>query len=170
MQINHHLDRARIAARSQVIGAVTEVEPVLARLVRAMRRIHEDRGLAIDLRTVPNARFRGEQQDLEEMVGNLVDNACKWAASRVAIEVAYIPAAGEIDGSLVIRVDDDGPGLTEAERLEATRRGKRLDESKPGSGLGLSIVTDLASLYEGAFEMDRSPLGGLRAEVRLPAA
>ena len=170
MQINHHLDRARIAARSQVIGAVTEVEPVLARLVRAMRRIHEDRGLAIDLRTAPNARFRGEQQDLEEMVGNLVDNACKWAASKVAIEVAYIPAAGEIDGSLVIRVDDDGPGLTEAERLEATRRGKRLDESKPGSGLGLSIVTDLASLYEGAFEMDRSPLGGLRAEVRLPAA
>jgi signal transduction histidine kinase len=170
MQINHHLDRARIAARSQVIGAVTEVEPVLARLVRAMRRIHEDRGLAIDLRTAPNARFRGEQQDLEEMVGNLVDNACKWAESKVAIEVAYIPAAGEIDGSLVIRVDDDGPGLTEAERLEATRRGKRLDESKPGSGLGLSIVTDLASLYEGAFEMDRSPLGGLRAEVRLPAA
>jgi len=169
MQINHHLDRARIAARSQVIGAVTEVEPVLARLVRAMRRIHEDRGLSIDLRTAPDARFRGEQQDLEEMVGNLVDNACKWAASKVAIEVAYIPAAGEIDGSLVIRVDDDGPGLTEAERLEATRRGKRLDESKPGSGLGLSIVTDLASLYEGAFEMDRSPLGGLRAEVRLPA-
>ncbi|MFI5409883.1 ATP-binding protein [Kaistia sp. UC242_56] len=170
MQINHHLDRARIAARSQVIGAVTEVEPVLARLVRAMRRIHEDRGLTIDLRTAPDARFRGEQQDLEEMVGNLVDNACKWAASKVAIEVAYIPAAGDIDGSLVIRVDDDGPGLTEAERLEATRRGKRLDESKPGSGLGLSIVTDLASLYEGAFEMDRSPLGGLRAEVRLPAA
>jgi len=170
MQINHHLDRARIAARSQVIGAVTEVEPVLARLVRAMRRIHEDRGLTLDIRTAPDARFRGEQQDLEEMVGNLVDNACKWAESKVAIEVAYIPAAGDIDGSLVIRVDDDGPGLTEAERLEATRRGKRLDESKPGSGLGLSIVTDLASLYEGAFEMDRSPLGGLRAEVRLPAA
>ncbi|WEK48514.1 MAG: ATP-binding protein [Candidatus Kaistia colombiensis] len=170
MQINHHLDRARIAARSQVIGAVTEVEPVLARLVRAMRRIHEDRGLTIEFHAAEAARFRGEQQDLEEMVGNLVDNACKWAASKVAVEVSHIPAAGEMDGSLVIRVDDDGPGLTAAEMLEATRRGKRLDESKPGSGLGLSIVTDLASLYGGAFEMDRSPLGGLRAEVRLPAA
>lgn len=170
MQINHHLDRARIAARSQVIGAVTEVEPILARLVRAMRRIHEDRGLTIDVHAAQRACFRGEQQDLEEMVGNLVDNACKWAKSKVAVEVAYIPAAGEMDGSLIIRVDDDGPGLTGAEMLEATRRGKRLDESKPGSGLGLSIVTDLAALYDGAFEMDRSPLGGLRAEVRLPAA
>ncbi|MCX5576884.1 ATP-binding protein [Kaistia terrae] len=170
MQINHHLDRARIAARSQVIGAVTEVEPVLTRLVRAMRRIHEDRGLTIDLHVAEAARFRGEQQDLEEMIGNLVDNACKWASSKVAIEVAYIPAAEDLDGSLIVRVDDDGQGLTAEEMLEATRRGKRLDESKPGSGLGLSIVTDLAALYDGAFEMDRSPLGGLRAEVRLPAA
>jgi signal transduction histidine kinase len=170
MQINHHLDRARIAARSQVIGAVTEVEPVLTRLVRAMRRIHEDRGLTIDLHVADAARFRGEQQDLEEMIGNLVDNACKWASSKVAVEVAYIPAAEDLDGSLIVRVDDDGQGLTAEEMLEATRRGKRLDESKPGSGLGLSIVTDLAALYDGAFEMDRSPLGGLRAEVRLPAA
>lgn len=170
MQINHHLDRARIAARSQVIGAVTEVEPVLARLVRAMRRIHEDRGLTIDLHAPEAARFRGEQQDLEEMVGNLVDNACKWASAKVAVEVVCLPATGEMDGSLVIRVDDDGPGLTAEQMREATRRGRRLDESKPGSGLGLSIVTDLASLYGGAFEMDRSPLGGLRAELRLPAA
>jgi len=170
MQINHHLDRARIAARSQVIGAVTEVEPVLARLVRAMRRIHEDRGLTIELQAAQPARFRGEQQDLEEMVGNLVDNACKWASGKVAVEVVCLPASGEMDGSLVIRVDDDGPGLTAEQMQEATRRGRRLDESKPGSGLGLSIVTDLASLYGGAFEMDRSPLGGLRAELRLPAA
>lgn len=170
MQINHHLDRARIAARSQVIGAVTEVEPVLQRLVRAMRRIHEDRGLEIALHCEPGARFRGEQQDFEEMVGNLVDNACKWATAKVAIDVSLIPAADELDGSLILRVDDDGAGLTSAEMVEATRRGKRLDESKPGSGLGLAIVTDLVALYDGAFELDRSPLGGLRAEVRLPAA
>ena len=170
MQINHHLDRARIAARSQVIGAVTEVEPVLQRLVRAMRRIHEDRGIDITLHAGAEARFRGEQQDLEEMVGNLVDNACKWSNSKVAVEVSLIPAGHDMDGSLIIRVDDDGAGLTADEMREATRRGKRLDESKPGSGLGLSIVTDLAALYEGAFEMDRSPLGGLRAELRLPAA
>ncbi|MCX5493095.1 ATP-binding protein [Kaistia dalseonensis] len=164
-QINHHLDRARIAARSKVIGAITEVEPVLARLARAMRRIHGDRDLEIDLAMPPDIRFRGEQQDLEEMVGNLVDNACKWAKSAVRIEV--IAGAGP-DGAFTILIDDDGPGLTEDEMKEATRRGKRLDESKPGSGLGLSIVTELAGLYGGALTMARAPLGGLRAELRLP--
>ncbi|MBN9434416.1 MAG: histidine kinase [Bosea sp.] len=168
MQINHHLDRARIAARSKVIGAVTEVQPVLERLVRAMGRIHGDRGIAVALTVAPGARFRGEQQDLEEITGNLVDNACKWAASRVAVTVERI-GEGE-DAVIVVRVDDDGTGLTEGEMAEATRRGRRLDESKPGSGLGLSIVTDLAGLYGGDFAMDRAPLGGLRAVVTLPAA
>jgi len=164
-QINHHLDRARIAARSKVIGAITEVEPALERLVRAMSRIHGDRDLELDV--AAGLRFRGEQQDLEEMVGNLVDNACKWAASRVVV-TAMLEGEND-DQALVIRIDDDGPGLTEPEMLEATRRGRRLDESKPGSGLGLSIVTDLAALYEGDFRMNRAPLGGLRAELRLPA-
>ncbi|MBZ9935015.1 histidine kinase [Mesorhizobium sp. BR1-1-16] len=164
-QINHHLDRARIAARSKVIGAITEVEPALERLVRAMSRIHGDRDLELDV--AAGLRFRGEQQDLEEMVGNLVDNACKWAESRVVV-TAMLEREND-DQALVIRIDDDGPGLTEPEMLEATRRGRRLDESKPGSGLGLSIVTDLAALYEGDFRMSRAPLGGLRAELRLPA-
>ncbi|SHE60913.1 Signal transduction histidine kinase [Kaistia soli DSM 19436] len=164
-QINHHLDRARIAARSKVIGAITEVEPALERLVRAMSRIHGDRDLELDV--AETLRFRGEQQDLEEMVGNLVDNACKWAASRVVVTAML--EEGDADQALVIRIDDDGQGLTEAEMSEATRRGRRLDESKPGSGLGLSIVTDLAALYGGDFRMSRAPLGGLRAELRLPA-
>ncbi len=168
-QVNHYLDRARIAARSKVIGAITEVEPVIARLARAMRRIHDDKGLSITEAVPAGARFKGEQQDLEEIVGNLVDNACKWSKSKVAILIDYTPArdpAGE--AKLVIRIDDDGPGLTEEQRLEATRRGKRLDESKPGSGLGLSIVTDLVALYDGKFRLDRSPDGGLRAEIELP--
>jgi len=169
-QVNHYLDRARIAARSDVIGAVTEVEPVVARLVRAMRRIHEDRGLEFDSTIPAGLRFKGEQQDLEEIVGNLVDNACKWARSSVSVTAEYEPTAtGESEAVMRIRIDDDGPGLTEEQRKEATRRGRRLDESKPGSGLGLSIVTDLVALYEGAFRLDRSPEGGLRAEIELPA-
>jgi signal transduction histidine kinase len=170
-QVNSYLDRARIAARSTVIGAITEVEPVVARLARAMRRIHDDKGLSI-IESVPaGARFKGEQQDLEEILGNLVDNACKWARSKVAILVDYTPAPDQLsDAKLVFRIDDDGPGLTEEQRAEATRRGKRLDESKPGSGLGLSIVTDLVALYGGKFRLARSPHGGLRAEIELPGA
>jgi len=169
-QVNHYLDRARIAARSNVIGAVAEVEPVTARLVRAMGRIHEDRHLDLDADVPSDLRFKGEQQDLEEIVGNLLDNACKWARSKVTVSAEYTrrPSDDE-DGCLVIRIDDDGPGLSAEQRAEATRRGLRLDESKPGSGLGLSIVTDLIGLYEGSFRLDRSPDGGLRAEIELPA-
>ncbi len=170
-QVNHYLERARIAARSTVIGAVTEVEPVVDSIVRAMARIHEDRGIDIGAEVAADALFRGEKQDLEEIVGNLVDNACKWAKSEVAVTVAYVRPADELTpGTLTLAIDDDGSGLTEAERAEATRRGRRLDETKPGSGLGLSIVTELVGLYGGRFRLDRSPAGGLRAEVDLPAA
>jgi len=170
-QINHYLDRARIAGQIDVIGAVTEVEPAIARLVRAMRRLHGDRGIAVDYAGAGAARFKGEQQDLEEIVGNLVDNACKWAKGRVAVTVDYATPGGEgEDGRLTILIDDDGPGLSEPDMETATARGRRLDESKPGSGLGLSIVTDLVAMYSGAFRLARSPAGGLRAEVELPAA
>ncbi len=170
-QVNHYLERARIAARANVIGAVTEVESVVDSIVRAMARIHEDRNLDIGADVAAGALFRGERQDLEEIVGNLVDNACKWARTEVAVTVGCTPARDdESPGKLLIQIDDDGPGLTEAERAEATRRGRRLDETKPGSGLGLSIVTELVGLYDGRFRLDCSPAGGLRAEVELPAA
>ena len=170
-QVNHYLDRARIAAQVNVIGAITDVHPAVARLVRAMNRIHGERALDISCDGPNHARFRGEQQDLEEMVGNLVDNACKWARNKVTVTTEYAPPEGETTpGRLTITIDDDGPGLTPAEMEQATERGRRLDESKPGSGLGLSIVTDLVALYQGRFHMARSPLGGLRAEIELPAA
>jgi signal transduction histidine kinase len=169
-QVNHYLDRARIAARSNVIGAVAEAEPAITRLVRAMTRIHEDRGLSLSADVPSELRFKGEQQDLEEIVGNLLDNACKWAQSRVSVSATIeCRPSDEEDGRLVIRIDDDGPGLSAEQRAEAMQRGLRLDESKPGSGLGLSIVTDLVGLYEGDFRLDRSPDGGLRAEIELPA-
>jgi signal transduction histidine kinase len=172
-QVQHHLERARIAARATVVGTVTEVAPVVTALARSREKIHRDRGIAIDIETPPATRFRGEKQDLEEMVGNLVDNACKWAQSRVAIEV--LAARGDAvpaEHKLRVVVDDDGPGLTasQRERVQAAGRGHRLDETKPGSGLGLSIVTDLAALYGGALTLGTAPIGGLRAELVLPAA
>ena len=106
------------------------------------------------------------------MVGNLVDNACKWAQSRVAIEVLTGRAETAANHTLRVVVDDDGPGLnpSQRERIQVPRRGNRLDETKPGSGLGLSIVTDLAALYGGALTLGTAPIGGLRAELVLPAA
>ncbi len=168
-QITHYLDRARIAARSDVIGAVTDVEPVIGRLARAMNRIYEEKGVKVTAAMPEGLRFAGEQQDLEEIVGNLSDNACKWASSAVHIE-AKAEDVGSDDGLVRLTIDDDGPGLTPEQRKAATKRGQRLDESQPGSGLGLSIVIDLVGLYGGDFELGTSPAGGLRAEIRLPAA
>jgi signal transduction histidine kinase len=170
-QLAHHLERARIAARVTIIGTVTEVAPALEALRRTMEKIHRDRGILIEVKADSDARFRGERQDLEEMAGNLVDNACKWAASRVFIEVLVErPVEPGAAPMLRIIVDDDGRGLSEAERTQVSGRGQRLDESKPGSGLGLSIVVDLAGLYGGSLTLGGAPIGGLRAELVLPGA
>jgi signal transduction histidine kinase len=169
-QVAHHLERARIAARLTIIGTVTEVAPAIEALRRTMEKIHRGRGIAIAVDANPQAKFRGERQDLEEMVGNLVDNACKWAASQVFIEVLVEQTAGPNAAGPMLRiiVDDDGCGLSADERAQVSRRGQRLDESKPGSGLGLSIVVDLAALYGGSLVLGSAPIGGLRAELVLP--
>jgi signal transduction histidine kinase len=166
-QIAHHLERARLAARLEVVGSITDVVPVVTALTRTMEKIYQPRGIAIDLDAPAPVRFRGERQDLEEMIGNLVDNACKWAQSRVSVEV--VPDAGAPPMVRII-VDDDGPGLTPAQRDQVARRGRRLDETKPGSGLGLSIVLELSTLYGGSLTLSTAPIGGLRAELVLPAA
>jgi signal transduction histidine kinase len=168
-QVAHHLQRARIAARVTIVGTVTEVAPALEALQRTMEKIHRDRGIVIEVKADPKAKFRGERQDLEEMAGNLVDNACKWASSRVFIDaLVERPAEPGAAPTLRILVDDDGRGLSAAERAKVSRRGQRLDESKPGSGLGLSIVTELAALYGGSLALGNAPIGGLRAELVLP--
>ena len=125
-----------------------------------MEKLHHERDIAIALDVPEQARFRGEQHDLEEMVGDLVDNACKWARSRVAIEALAEPAAADGKPRVRIVVDDDGPGLSPAERERVAQRGQRLDETKPGSGLGLSIVVELARLYGGALTLGTAD-GGL---------
>jgi signal transduction histidine kinase len=167
-QVARHLERARLAARTAVMGTITDVVPVIHSVARTTEKIHHDKNLAIALDLPEQARFRGERADLEEMVGNLVDNACKWASSRVAIEVGLEQPAPERNVLRVV-VDDDGPGLTPAERAQVARRGQRLDQSKPGSGLGLAIVLELATLYGGNLTLGSSPIGGLRAELTLPA-
>jgi signal transduction histidine kinase len=169
-QVARHLERARLAARLTVVGSVTQAAPVVTALARTMEKIHRDKSLIIDVHADETATFHGERPDLEEMVGNLVDNACKWASSRVAIEVVQErPDAASERHIVRIIVDDDGRGLSPSEREQVAKRGRRLDETKPGSGLGLSIVLELAGLYGGGLTLGTAPLGGLRAELVLPA-
>ena len=133
-------------------------------LQRTLQHIHADRDLTIETACADDVVFRGERQDLEEMVGNLFDNACKWARHRVRV------VARERVGRAILKIDDDGPGLADDAREAVMQRGIRLDESVPGSGLGLSIVRDIAGLYGGEVTLERGELGGLCAVLALPAA
>ncbi len=170
-QINHYLDRARMAARAGVIGRVTPVRPVVEPLVRVLERIHQDKGIKIEVNCPDIYRFQGERQDLEEMLGNLVDNAAKWARSTVRLTVGMAPQDQRTGPRrLEVLVEDDGPGLSDEQLSRIGKRGMRLDETKPGSGLGLSIVIDLAQSYRGSFALERSDMGGLKARLELPAA
>jgi signal transduction histidine kinase len=168
-QVNHHLDRARAAARARIASTLVPATEVIEGLARTMEKIHRGRGLAVSAKVPAGLTFRGERHDLEEMVGNLVDNACKWAESQVDVQVAREPVPTAADRAyFIIVIDDDGPGLTPREREEVGLRGRRLDETKPGSGLGLSIVSELAGLYDGKLSLDEAPIGGLRVTLRLP--
>jgi signal transduction histidine kinase len=164
-QVDHHLRRARAAARAQGSGERTPVAPVLDELARTLEKIFGERGVRIDWDADDALSFRGERQDLLEVAGNAMENACKWCRRRVK---AYAEPAGP--GLLRLTVEDDGPGLPPERRVEVLRRGARLDESAPGSGLGLSIVDDLAKAYGGAISLGESALGGLKVEVLLPQA
>ena len=169
-QISLYLDRARRAARAQTIGVASPVEPVLMALARTIERINRDRHVNIAVSVAPDLKFRGESQDLEEMAGNLIDNAAKWCKKIVEVRAEHQRWDG--DGGrnwLLLTVEDDGPGLPAEKRAEVMKRGKRLDESKPGSGLGLSIVEESAAIYGGSVALDHAPRGGLRVSVRLPS-
>jgi signal transduction histidine kinase len=166
-QVQYYLDRARAAALSGALGGITEIAPSLDALIRTFEKIAQGRAIEGSHTVPPSARFRGEKQDLEEMLGNLLDNAFKWARTRV--EVGLVPRSGELDGRLALLIDDDGPGLPDGSMADVLKRGRRLDETTPGSGLGLSIVVDLAKLYGGELSLERSPLGGLRARLVLPS-
>jgi len=162
-QVDHYLARARAAGALDVLGSRTEVAPVLNDLVRVIKRMHPDKEISVAVEAAPGLAFRGEREDLEEMAGNLIDNAFKWAHSRIAIQ------AGPIDGGFFfLSVSDDGFGLAPEERSRAMERGERLDESVPGTGLGLAIVRDVAKLYGGNFVLGEASLGGLEARLELP--
>jgi signal transduction histidine kinase len=165
-QVDHHLRRARAAARGQEIGVSTVVSEVIDPLVRTLPRIYRDKDFLLNSRLEEGLVFRGAKRDLEEMVGNLMDNAAKWTKNEVSVSAVTLTDRPEM---MRIEIEDNGPGLSPDDYEEALKRGARLDEATPGSGLGLAIVDDLARAYKGRFELSRSDdLGGLKAVLILP--
>ncbi len=165
-QVDHHLRRARAAARSQSMGERTPVEPVFDELAVMLEQVFQDKGVVIDWRAPDDLAFRGERADLQEIAGNLMENACIWCQRKVRIHAGFDEVAHILDFS----IEDDGPGLPEERFDEVLKRGARLDESVPGTGLGLSIVDELVRAYGGTLKFERSQLGGLKAHIRLPGA
>ncbi len=166
-QVTYHLDRARAAALAGTLGVITPVEPVAMAMARTFSRIYRDKDIQFDFAGLEQARFRGEKQDLEEMLGNLLDNACKWAGSRVQLHAR--PGGDDQAPRLILVIADDGPGVPDPQAREAMlQRGRRLDETKPGSGLGLSIVDDLVALYRGRLRLENAAIGGLQIVLDLP--
>ncbi|RDE10458.1 sensor histidine kinase [Pelagibacterium lacus] len=165
--VSTYLDKARLAARSSVVGKRADTRAVLERLGRVMAKLNPRLDIATEIAD-PLAWFRGEEGDLEEMVGNLLDNACKWGRGAILLS-AWDGSEGG-NRIITIAVEDDGPGLSEAEAEIVLRRGVRLDEKTLGSGLGLDIVKELVDIYGGTLALSRSELGGLRARLNVPAA
>ena len=166
--VSGYLDKARIAARTAVVGRKADPTIVMLRLARVMGKLNPGREVSFKRPDASLPWFRGEEGDLEEMAGNLLDNACKWSKTQVAISM--LAERNETATVLLIKIEDDGPGLTAQEAEKVLQRGVRLDEKTPGTGLGLDIVKELVDVYGGTLHLKRSTLGGLLAELRLPSA
>ena len=164
-QVDHHLRRARAAARGQAIGVSTDVTDTLEALARTLSRIYGRKNIDFDIDLMEGLAFRGEKRDLEEMAGNLMDNSCKWTKTALALRSFVDP---EDETKFVVTVSDDGPGMAADKYVEALKRGARLDEATPGSGFGLAIVDDLAKAYKGSVKLGKSDLGGLKVVITLP--
>lgn len=168
-QVDYQLARARAIGHSRHIKAKTDVEESIINVGRTIQRIYKEKDLSLKVEIEPGIAFQGERQDLEEILGNLLDNAAKWAKSQIFVS-AKCRMRGGVPTFIVITIEDDGPGVDRNQRPSLYKRGKRLDGDVPGSGLGLAIVRDIAQIYGGESHLKRSKLGGLKVEVKLPAS
>jgi signal transduction histidine kinase len=164
-QVEHYLKRAAAAARAEGLGARTPVAPVVEDVSRTLARLFKSDGVKVIATSDPALIFRGEREDLEDLIGNLAENACKYGGGLVEISARALSTS-----QFEIVFDDDGEGLNDADAVAAIKRGARLDETLPGSGLGLSICDELARAYGGSLHLERSQLGGLRVRLCLPIA
>lgn len=159
--VQYQLQRAASAGRPALASPVA-VAPIAERLLATMEKVHRDKGLRLERKLDPDARFRGDEGDLMELLGNLLDNACKWAVAGVWLNV------GQEGGALRLSVEDDGPGIAPHQAKRVLARGVRLDEAAPGHGIGLPMVRDIVEAYDGKLAIAHSPHGGALIRVYLP--
>lgn len=162
--VSRYLDRAQLAARTAIRGRATPIEPAISKITNVLQKLNKDKVLYVELSLKSAMHFHGDAEDFDEIVGNVLDNALKWANTEVKLLVT-----AEDTNSFVLIVEDDGPGIPEDKLQSILKRGIRLDEQKPGSGLGLGIVKELVQVYGGTIELSRAKINGLRVQIRLPA-
>ncbi len=165
--IAHQLKRAAASGGVLLGQAPVDVNQLAVDLRAALLKVYGRKDLSLELAIQPESQFVGDRGDFTELLGNLVDNACKWCRSRVRVTVSIDQYAGARE-RLSLVVEDDGPGISEEDRARVVERGVRTDESVPGHGLGLAMVHDTIDLYGGSLNIDASPLGGARFSLRLP--
>ena len=165
--IEHQLKRAAASGGALLGQAPVEVAQVAAELRGALLKVYADKDLSLELAIAAGTQFIGDRSDLTELLGNTLDNACKWCGSRVRLTAAIDVSAGPRE-RLGLVIEDDGPGISEADRARVLERGVRTDQRVPGHGLGLAMVHDTVDLYGGRLSIDTSPLGGARVSARLP--
>ena len=162
-QVDAHLARSRVdLSKHRVVTPIAAAEAV-AGVVRTLSQLYAERGLTFTVDVDPALHVLVAREDLDELVGNLLDNACKWARTRCSITVRQAGAR------VAVVAEDDGQGISAEMRSQVLTRGVRADEAVPGTGLGLAIVRDLTEAYGGKVVLDESPLGGLRAAIDVPS-
>ncbi len=171
VQIQHYLQRARVAAQRDSVVFRAPVTPILERMIRVTAKLNPHLKITFS-NYLPDAIFAGEKEDLEEIIGNIMENASKWGRSKIHLNLRAVQKQGATEGSnnaFEILIEDDGEGLPAEKMAEALKRGKRIDESKPGTGLGLAIVQDTVREYGGHLGLMKASLGGLAVQITLPA-
>jgi two-component system sensor histidine kinase PhoQ len=165
--IEHQMQRAAASGGALIGQAPVDLAQVASELRGALLRVYAHKDLSLELDVAPASLFVGDRGDLTEMLGNLLDNACKWCRGRVRLSARNDELAA-VRQRLVVTVEDDGPGIAAADRPRVLQRGVRADESVPGHGIGLAMVRETIDLYGGRLEVDESPLGGARFSLHLP--
>jgi two-component system sensor histidine kinase PhoQ len=161
--VGYHLQRAAASGRSGLV-APQPVGLAVERVLKALAKVHAQKTIETDIAIAADVRFRGDEGDLLEMLGNVLDNACKWCRRKVRVSAVVS------DGRLDLTVEDDGAGIGEADAERVLQRGIRADESVPGHGIGLAVTRDIAEAYGGRIRIERSALGGAAVRLVLPGA
>jgi two-component system sensor histidine kinase PhoQ len=166
--VQHQLRRAA-ASGHRTLGKALEVAPMVERLTRSLGKVYKEKEMQFDLELEPESRFFGDEADLMEVLGNVLENASKYGRSRVAVRAVSVPEARALRPGLEFRIGDDGPGIAPERAQEVLQRGRRMDQSVPGQGLGLSVAAEIVAVYDGRIEIGRSGLGGAEIVIRFPS-